>query len=132
MILSQRVCKYPLNTFRSCLLQTQCQPHITEAAKSSVEGICKKMYNLSCDYAQKIKEKNAEILKEANISGMLGITLPTSFLLATNHLIVFFLGRFRTYLIQISRQPIIETSLESLFFSKKNTRDQCYNFENIR
>ena len=50
-------------------LQTQCQPHITEAAKKSVEGICKKMYTLSVDYAQKIKERNAEILKEHNISG---------------------------------------------------------------
>ena len=49
--------------------QTQCQPHITEAAKSSVEGICKKMYILSCDYAQKVREKNLEILQEANISG---------------------------------------------------------------
>lgn len=27
------------------------------------------MYNLSYDYAQKVKEKNAEILKDANISG---------------------------------------------------------------
>jgi hypothetical protein len=27
------------------------------------------MYNLSVDYALKVKEKNAEILKEANISG---------------------------------------------------------------
>ena len=53
------------------LLQTQCQPHITEAAKKSVEGICKKMYTLSVDYAQKIKERNAEILKEHNISGIL-------------------------------------------------------------
>ena len=49
-------------------LKTQCQPHITEAAKSSVEGICKKIYTLSCDYAQKVREKNLEILKEANIS----------------------------------------------------------------
>lgn len=49
-------------------IKTQCQPHITEAAKSSVEGICKKMYNLSNDYALKVKEKNAEILKEGNIS----------------------------------------------------------------
>jgi len=49
-------------------LKTQCQPHITEAAKNSVEGICKKMYTLSVDYAQKIKEKNGEILKEHNIS----------------------------------------------------------------
>ena len=54
-----------------CLyFQTNCQPHITEAAKSSVEGICKKIYNLSCDYAQKIQEKNSEILKEHGISGM--------------------------------------------------------------
>ena len=49
-------------------LKTQCQPHITEAAKSSVEGICRKMYNLSCDYASKVAERNQEILKEANIN----------------------------------------------------------------
>jgi len=48
-------------------LKSYCQPHITEAAKSSVEGICRKMYNLSCDYAGKAIEKNQEILKEANI-----------------------------------------------------------------
>ena len=50
-------------------LKTQCQPHITETAKQSVEGICKKLYTLSADYAQKVKEKNLEILKETNISG---------------------------------------------------------------
>ena len=49
-------------------LKSQCQPHITEAAKASVEGICRKMYNLSCDYAAKVKEKNQQILTEANIS----------------------------------------------------------------
>ena len=49
-------------------LKSQCQPHITEAAKSSVEGICKKMYNLSCDYAAKVKEKNQSILTEGGIS----------------------------------------------------------------
>ena len=32
-----------------------------------MEGICRKMYNLSCDYASKAAEKNTEILKEANI-----------------------------------------------------------------
>ena len=32
-----------------------------------MEGICRKMYNLSVDYASKAAEKNAEILKEANI-----------------------------------------------------------------
>ena len=49
-------------------LKAQCQPHITEAAKSSVEGICKKIYTLSADYAGKVNEKNQEILKDANIS----------------------------------------------------------------
>ena len=48
-------------------LKSHCQPHITEAAKSSVEGICRKMYNISCDYASKAVEKNQEVLKEANI-----------------------------------------------------------------
>jgi hypothetical protein len=36
-----------------------------------VEGICKKIYTLSADYAQKVQEKNQEILREANISGEL-------------------------------------------------------------
>ena len=50
-------------------LQTNCQPHITEAAKNSVEGICRKIYNLSLDYAQKCQERNLEILRENGISG---------------------------------------------------------------
>ena len=49
-------------------LKSQCQPHITDAAKASVEGICKKMYNLSCDYAAKVKEKNQKILADGGIS----------------------------------------------------------------
>jgi len=57
-------------------LKTQCQPHITEAAKSSVEGICRKMYNLSCDYASKVNEKNQEVMKEANISEHVKVVVP--------------------------------------------------------
>ncbi|XP_064599168.1 mRNA (2'-O-methyladenosine-N(6)-)-methyltransferase-like [Liolophura sinensis] len=48
-------------------LKRQCQPHLTEAAKSSVEGICTKMFTLSCDSARKVREKHLEILKESNI-----------------------------------------------------------------
>ncbi|KAH3775981.1 mRNA (2'-O-methyladenosine-N(6)-)-methyltransferase-like [Dreissena polymorpha] len=48
-------------------LKRQCQPHVTEAAKTSVEGICTKMYNLACDTAKKLKEKHWEILNECNI-----------------------------------------------------------------
>ncbi|XP_063611747.1 mRNA (2'-O-methyladenosine-N(6)-)-methyltransferase-like isoform X1 [Penaeus indicus] len=48
-------------------LKRQCQPHLTEAAKQSVEGICTKIYNLSVEHAKKIREKHLQILEENNI-----------------------------------------------------------------
>ena len=51
-------------------LKRQCQPHVTEAAKSSVEGICSKMYNMAYEAVKKIQEKQSEILKENNIQGL--------------------------------------------------------------
>ncbi|XP_035679129.1 mRNA (2'-O-methyladenosine-N(6)-)-methyltransferase-like isoform X1 [Branchiostoma floridae] len=48
-------------------LKTQCGPHLTDAAKSSVEGICQKIYHLSCESAKKIYDKHWEILKEHGI-----------------------------------------------------------------
>ncbi|CAH1779043.1 unnamed protein product [Owenia fusiformis] len=45
-------------------LKRQCQPHLTEAAKASVEGICSKIYHLSQEYVKKILEKHWGILKE--------------------------------------------------------------------
>lgn len=48
-------------------LKRQCQPHLTEAAKQSVEGICIKIYNLSVEHAKKIREKHLQILEENNI-----------------------------------------------------------------
>lgn len=51
-------------------LKRQCQPHLTEAAKSSVEGICIKMNNLSVEYAKKIRDKHNELLKENGLAGM--------------------------------------------------------------
>jgi phosphorylated CTD-interacting factor 1 len=51
-------------------LKQQCQPHITEAAKVSVEAICSKIYHLSCDYAKKLHEKNQEIFKQENLKGL--------------------------------------------------------------
>ena len=50
-------------------LKRQCQPHLTEAAKSSVEGICVKMNNLSTEYAKKIRDKHNELLKENGLAG---------------------------------------------------------------
>ncbi|KAL4235084.1 mRNA (2'-O-methyladenosine-N(6)-)-methyltransferase [Mactra antiquata] len=49
-------------------LKRQCQPHVTEAAKTSVEGICTKIYNMACDTVKKISDKHWEILKEFNIN----------------------------------------------------------------
>ncbi|XP_065353639.1 mRNA (2'-O-methyladenosine-N(6)-)-methyltransferase isoform X1 [Cloeon dipterum] len=48
-------------------LKSQCQPHLAEAVKRSVEGICLKIYTLSCDYARKVREKNEELLKANNV-----------------------------------------------------------------
>ncbi|XP_039281178.1 mRNA (2'-O-methyladenosine-N(6)-)-methyltransferase-like, partial [Nilaparvata lugens] len=48
-------------------LKRQCQPHLTDTVKESVEGICSKIYHLSAEYAKKIREKNLEILKENGI-----------------------------------------------------------------
>ncbi|KAJ8302948.1 hypothetical protein KUTeg_019344, partial [Tegillarca granosa] len=51
-------------------LKRQCQPHLTETAKSSVEGICSKLYNMSCESVRKLHEKNWQILAEHNIHEM--------------------------------------------------------------
>nr|CAG4637646.1 EOG090X02BU [Chydorus sphaericus] len=51
-------------------LKRQCQPHLTEAAKSSVEGICTKMNNLSAEYAKKIRDKHYELLKENGLADL--------------------------------------------------------------
>lgn len=48
-------------------LQRQCQPHLAETAKASVEGICLKIYHLSAEYARKIREKHGVLLKENGI-----------------------------------------------------------------
>ncbi|XP_018023571.1 mRNA (2'-O-methyladenosine-N(6)-)-methyltransferase isoform X2 [Hyalella azteca] len=48
-------------------LKRQCQPHLMEASKQNVEGICTKIYNLSVEYAKKIREKHLQILEENNI-----------------------------------------------------------------
>lgn len=47
----------------------QCQPHIAQTVKESVEGICSKVYNLSVEYARKVKEKNRELLIAQGITG---------------------------------------------------------------
>lgn len=52
-----------------CNLQRQCQPHLTETVKESVEGICLKIYHLSSEYGKKVRERHYELLKENGIPG---------------------------------------------------------------
>ncbi|XP_063419432.1 mRNA (2'-O-methyladenosine-N(6)-)-methyltransferase-like [Mytilus trossulus] len=48
-------------------LKRQCQPHLTETAKSSVEGICTKVYNMCLETVKKLHERHWQIMNENNI-----------------------------------------------------------------
>ncbi|KAK2722971.1 mRNA (2'-O-methyladenosine-N(6)-)-methyltransferase-like [Artemia franciscana] len=48
-------------------LKTQLTPHITAAAKASVEGICVKINTLSAEYAKKVMDREKAFLKENGI-----------------------------------------------------------------
>ncbi|XP_054720855.1 mRNA (2'-O-methyladenosine-N(6)-)-methyltransferase-like [Uloborus diversus] len=48
-------------------LKQQCQPHLVEAAKDSVDSICAKIYHLSCDYAKKIRDKHWALFRQHGI-----------------------------------------------------------------
>ena len=51
-------------------LRQQCQPHLMEAAKTSVEGICSKIYHMSVEQVAKIQEVSSELLQKENIQGI--------------------------------------------------------------
>lgn len=59
-------------------LKRQCQPHLTETVKDSVEGICLKIYNLSAEYAKKVKDKNNKIAKDNGLQDMIPLGGPAS------------------------------------------------------
>lgn len=48
-------------------IKRQCQPHLVEAVKDSVEALCTKIYHLSCEHVKKINEKHVALLKEHGI-----------------------------------------------------------------
>ena len=48
-------------------LRRQCEPHLTETVKSSVETLCVKIYHLSAEQARKIRERHMQLLKEHGI-----------------------------------------------------------------
>ena len=51
-------------------LKRQCQPHLTEVAQSSVEGLCLKWYHGCCYIARMVQEMGNQILKDQGITGM--------------------------------------------------------------
>lgn len=52
---------------RLCHLKRQCEPHLVEAVKSSVEALCTKMLHLSAEQARKLRERHSVLLKESGI-----------------------------------------------------------------
>lgn len=52
-------------------LKRQCQPHIIEAAKSSVESICLKVYHVSLDYSKRVRELNVDLFKKEELKGII-------------------------------------------------------------
>ncbi|RZC40392.1 phosphorylated CTD-interacting factor 1 [Asbolus verrucosus] len=80
-------------------LKQQCQPHLTETVKSSVEGICLKIYNLSCEYAKKVREKSNAILKEH------GMELPPVIPMTTTRKVWCYPVQF---VIGCTRLPVVE------------------------
>ncbi|ALC44779.1 CG11399 [Drosophila busckii] len=48
-------------------LKRQCEPHLVETVKSSVETLCIKIFHLSAEHARKIRERHLQLLKEHGI-----------------------------------------------------------------
>lgn len=48
-------------------LKRQCEPHLVETVKSSVETLCIKIFHLSAEHARKIRERHMQLLKEHGI-----------------------------------------------------------------
>lgn len=45
-------------------LKRQCEPHLVETVKGSVEALCSKIYHLSVEHVKKIRERHIQLLKE--------------------------------------------------------------------
>lgn len=45
-------------------LKRQCEPHLIETVKGSVEALCSKVYHLSVEHVKKIRERHVQLLKE--------------------------------------------------------------------
>ncbi|XP_055383752.1 mRNA (2'-O-methyladenosine-N(6)-)-methyltransferase isoform X2 [Condylostylus longicornis] len=48
-------------------LKRQCEPHLIETVKGTVETLCSKIYHLSADNAKKIRDRHMQLLKDHGI-----------------------------------------------------------------
>lgn len=48
-------------------LKRQCEPHLVECVKGSVEALCTKIYHLSAEHARKIRDRHLQLLKDNGI-----------------------------------------------------------------
>ncbi|XP_055613614.1 mRNA (2'-O-methyladenosine-N(6)-)-methyltransferase [Uranotaenia lowii] len=48
-------------------LRRQCEPHIVETVRSSVEQLCAKIYHISAQHVKTIRDRHSQILKESGI-----------------------------------------------------------------
>lgn len=49
-------------------LKRQCEPHLIETVKGSVEALCTKVYTLSMEHVKKIRDRHVQLLKENGLN----------------------------------------------------------------
>lgn len=49
-------------------LKRQCEPHLVETVKGSVEALCTKVYTLSAEHVKKIRERHVLLLKDNGLN----------------------------------------------------------------
>ncbi|XP_055691338.1 mRNA (2'-O-methyladenosine-N(6)-)-methyltransferase [Lutzomyia longipalpis] len=48
-------------------LKRQCEPHLVETVRESVETLCKKVYHISVEHVRRIRERHVQLLSESGI-----------------------------------------------------------------
>lgn len=94
-------------------LKRQCEPHLVETVRSTVETLCTKIYHLSCEHAKRIKERHSQLLKENGIQELIHPLPPPM------------VRKVWCYPVQFSiptpRMPTIEYSTDKDFMTIKYT-----------
>ena len=59
--------KHFIFNLRLSHLKRQCEPHLVECVRGSVETLCTKIYHLSADHVRKIRERHGVLLKGSGV-----------------------------------------------------------------